>query len=51
LRLLLLLAPLTRFAVVSEALSKEYANVRYQQPYQWAMYRNEVRAAPHLHTC
>lgn len=28
--------------MVSEALAKEYANVRYQQPYQWAMYRSEV---------
>lgn len=33
-----------RFAVVAEALAREYANVAYQQPYQWAMYRAEVRA-------
>ena len=34
-----------RFAVVAEALVKEYANVKYQQPYQWAMYRSEVGGA------
>lgn len=32
-----------RFAVVREQLAKEYNNVKYQQPYQWAMYRMEVR--------
>jgi insulysin len=32
-----------RFSVVAEALVKEYANVKYQQPYQWALYRSEVR--------
>eukprot|EP00879_Flechtneria_rotunda_P027944 GHRR01030004.1.p1 GENE.GHRR01030004.1~~GHRR01030004.1.p1 ORF type:complete len:114 (-),score=21.73 GHRR01030004.1:319-660(-) len=31
-----------RFAVVQEALAREYANTAYQQPYQWAMYRAEV---------
>lgn len=31
-----------RFAVVREALAKEYANVRFGQPYQWALYRLDV---------
>jgi secreted Zn-dependent insulinase-like peptidase len=31
-----------RFAVVAEAVAREYANTAYQQPYQWAMYRSEV---------
>lgn len=31
-----------RFAVVREDVHKEYQNVRYQQPYQWAMYRMET---------
>lgn len=31
-----------RFAVVKEAVAREYANTAYQQPYQWAMYRSEV---------
>lgn len=30
------------FAAVREALDKEYANVRFGQPYQWAMYRLDV---------
>jgi secreted Zn-dependent insulinase-like peptidase len=33
-----------RFAVVAEAVEREYANTAYQQPYQWAMYRSEVSA-------
>lgn len=32
-----------RFAVIAEAVAREYANVAYQQPYQWAMYRAEVK--------
>ncbi|WIA29727.1 hypothetical protein OEZ86_012206 [Tetradesmus obliquus] len=31
-----------RFAVVKEAVAREYANTAYQQPYQWAMYRSEL---------
>ena len=31
-----------RFAVVREEVAKEYANMKYQQPYQWAMYRREL---------
>jgi insulysin len=32
-----------RFAVMAEAAGREYANVAFQQVYQWAMYRAEVR--------
>lgn len=32
-----------RFAVMAEAAAREYANVAFQQVYQWAMYRAEVR--------
>lgn len=32
-----------RFAVMAEAAQREYANVAFQQVYQWAMYRAEVR--------
>ena len=32
-----------RFAVVKESLTKDYANVLFGQPYQWAMNRAEVR--------
>jgi hypothetical protein len=39
---------LFRFAVVSEAVAREYANLAYQQPYQWAMYKAEVRWRPPL---
>jgi secreted Zn-dependent insulinase-like peptidase len=31
-----------RFAAVREALAKEYSNVRYGQPYHWAMYRLDM---------
>jgi hypothetical protein len=31
-----------RFAVMAEAAQREYANVAFQQVYQWAMYRAEV---------
>ncbi|MEW5314724.1 MAG: hypothetical protein WDW38_006196 [Sanguina aurantia] len=31
-----------RFACVREAAHKEYQNVKYQQPYQYAMYRREL---------
>jgi hypothetical protein len=32
-----------RFAVMAEAAKREYANIAFQQVYQWAMYRAEVR--------
>jgi secreted Zn-dependent insulinase-like peptidase len=31
-----------RFAVMAEAAKREYANIAFQQVYQWAMYRAEV---------
>jgi hypothetical protein len=35
-----------RFAVMAEAAQREYANVAFQQVYQWAMYRAEVGDPP-----
>ncbi len=35
-----------RFAVVKEALTREYANTLLGQPYQWAMNRAEVELRP-----
>lgn len=34
-----------RFAVVAESARREYANIAFQQVYQWAMYRAEVGQA------
>lgn len=34
-----------RFDVMAEAASREYANVAFQQVYQWAMYKADVRNA------
>ena len=41
-----------RFAAVREALAKEYRNVRFSQPYQWALYRLDVsRAGARVFVC
>lgn len=42
---------LFRFAVMSEAVAREYANLAYQQPYQWAMYKAEVSPPSTTNKC
>ena len=35
-----------RFNVMKEEVVREYANMAYQQPYQWAMYRCVCGSGP-----